>query len=164
MKKFNEENLMKAANNGDVNAMVDLGYMYNFIKLDFEKAEYWYQKALEQGEQEALLFIARLYEQKDIQKAAKYTTSEDLEVEYTLSEETIEWYEKALKFLDKNYKEHVEYAVLAAELLSGEDAFRIDLEKAYEYFKYAASQEDDEELEKTWIEIARKKVKEFNEK
>ena len=131
----NEKNLLILAQNGDANAMWKLGNMYYFPKCDFEKALYWYNQALENGNNDAIISIARVYEQIDIQKAAKDMPNDSSEIEYELSENTICWYQKALKFYEDHCLDKAEYACLAGDLLSDEDAIDVDFKRAFAYYQ-----------------------------
>ena len=144
----NEKNLLILAQNGDANAMWKLGNMYYFPKCDFEKALYWYNQALENGNNDAIISIARVYEQIDIQKAAKDMPNDSSEIEYELSENTICWYQKALKFYEDHCLDKAEYACLAGDLLSDEDAIDVDFKRAFAYYQFAANIDSDDEFEK----------------
>ena len=147
----NENQLLECAQNGDANAMWKLGNMYYFPKCDFEKALYWYNQALENGNNDAIISIARVYEQIDIQKAAKDMPNDLSEIEYELSEDTILWYQKALDFYENHCLDKVEYACLAGDLLSDEDAIEVDFKRAFAYYQFAANIDSDDELEKFFI-------------
>ena len=141
-----EEILLEKAQNGDVQAMLELGRYYNFPLVDYEKALFWYEKALEKGCYDAYMDIAYLYEQLDIQRAYRLNPNSE-SVNYNLSIETINWYLKALEYYENNYKCNTEYAYKAAYLLSDdEEAIQMNYEKALKYYLYAADMEDDSDL------------------
>ena len=152
--KTKEEMLLEKAQNGDVQAMLDLGRIYYFPKLDFEKSLNWFQKAIDYGCNDALIEIARVYEQLDIQKASRFIEDRNNNViDYELSIETISWYLKALEYYENNYQKSAQYACLAAELLSDEEeAISIDYEKAFQYYLYAANMEDKDD---PYVDVAR---------
>ena len=135
--------LLEKAQNGDAQAMFELGCYYFLVpRCEYEKALYWYEKAYENGNNDAIYSIARIYEHHDIQKA--YELNNDFTT-YYLSENTIDWYEKALDYFDANYQNNLMNAFTAAELLSDPDeAIRIDYEKAFKYYLAAADMEYDE--------------------
>ncbi len=147
----NLKELFKSAAAGDVDAMLDLVrfYIYNF---DFENALMWLKKSLEQGCNDSILEIARLYEYRDISNS-KQKDGVVTDVEYSI--ETIEWYQKALDFYETHYQEKTEYAFNAGELLSGVDVIENDHEKAFGYFLYLANLQDEEDV---LVKIARRRV------
>ena len=147
----NEKDLLILAQNGDANAMWKLGNMYYFPKCDFEKALYWYNQALENGNNDAIISIASVYEQIDIQKAAKDMPNDSSEIVYELSENTILWYQKALDYYEDHCLDKAEYACLAGDLLSGEDAIDVDFKRAFAYYQFAANIDSNDELEKFFI-------------
>ena len=83
-----EEILLEKAQNGDAQAMLDLGRYYYFPLNDYEKALFWYEKALEMGCYDAYMDIAYLYEQLDIQRAYRFNPNSE-SINYNLSIETI---------------------------------------------------------------------------
>ncbi len=139
--------LLEKAQNGDAQAMFDLGSLYFLLpRCEFEKAIYWYEKALEHGNNDAIYWLAQVYEQIDIQRAFRLNPNSE-SVTYNLSIETMEWYLKALEYYENNYKVKSEYAYQAAILLSDdEEAIKIDYEKAFNYFLYAADKENDSDI------------------
>ena len=151
MKNERENQLLECAQNGDATAMWKLASMYHFPNREFEKALYWYKKAVENGFNDAILSIAMIYEQMDIQKAFQKGPKAN-PISYDLSETTIEWYKKALDFYESNYLNNPEYACLAAELLSDEDAIEINFEKAFNYYHHAANVEN--QPDNPWVNIA----------
>jgi len=70
------EQLLKKANNGDIQAQYDIGDMYEWgkgVEQDSEKAIKWYTVAAEQGHIESQNALANLYnEQKDYSEAVKW--------------------------------------------------------------------------------------------
>lgn len=108
MKTEKEKTLLELAQKGDVCAMKELGDLYYFPICDFESSLNWYKKALENGDKDVLFDIAKVYEQLDIQNAAKNMPEGDELIEYELSDITLEWYEKALSNYENNYNEKLE--------------------------------------------------------
>lgn len=98
MEIYNEKLLLELAQNGDAKAMLKLGNYYYFPKLDFDSSFNWYQKALDNGNNDALICMARLYEQMDIQAVARLLPENSESVDYELSDTTIERYEKAFEY------------------------------------------------------------------
>lgn len=145
------ELLIKKANNGDGNAMIEVGNYYYLPLCDFEKALYWYKKAYENGNNDALIFIAQTYEQLDLQKAAHQTTSNNKTIEYELSENTMEWYMKALNYCESDL-ENMKNIYIAAELLSSEDAIQVDFNQAFQYYQMITNNQDSKN--KVWIKLA----------
>ena len=139
--------LLEKAQNGDAQAMFELGSYYFLLpRCEFEKAIHWYEKALEHGNNDAIYWLARVYEQIDIQRAARLQPNGEV-VTYNLSIETINWYLKALEYYENNYQLKTEYAYQAGILLSDdEEAIRFDYEKAFNYFLYAADKEDESDI------------------
>ena len=82
------------------------------IKTTFNGSELesfsWYKKALESGDKDVLFDIAKVYEQIDIQNAAKNMPEGDELIEYELSDITLEWYKKELSNYENNYNEKYE--------------------------------------------------------
>ena len=144
--------LLEKAQNGDAQAMFELGSYYFLLpRCEFEKAIYWYEKALENGNDEAIYWLARVYEELDIQKASKLNPNSEF-ITYELSENTKNWYLKALDYFETIYQDNPMYAVTAAELLSDpEDAIMIDYEKAFKYYLAVADMEYDDYI---WVNIA----------
>ena len=144
--------LLEKAQNGDAQAIFELGSYYFLLpRCEFEKAIYWYEKALENGNDEAIYWLARVYEELDIQKASKLNPNSEF-ITYELSENTKNWYLKALDYFETIYQDNPMYAVTAAELLSDpEDAIMIDYEKAFKYYLAVADMEYDDYI---WVNIA----------
>jgi len=69
-----EQNLLKAIDKGNVDAMFLLATLYHQKFKDNEKAEKYYLLAVEKGNVDAMLFLATSYHQefKDFEKAEKY--------------------------------------------------------------------------------------------
>jgi TPR repeat protein/nucleoside-triphosphatase THEP1 len=67
-----EEYYLKAIEEGNVDALLNLGYLYSEQK-EYGKAEKYYLKAIEKGDEYALFNLGNLYsEQKEYGKAEKY--------------------------------------------------------------------------------------------
>ena len=146
------EDLLKKAEDGNTDAMVDLALFYVYKDFDYENALMWLKRSFEHGNHDAILEIARVYECMDIKKS-KQIDGVVMDIEY--SSETIEWYQKALNFYEEHYKDKTEYAFTAGELLSGEDVIEMDHEKAFGYFLYLAHLQDEEDV---IVKIARRRV------
>ena len=144
--------LLEKAQNKDAQAMFELGSYYFLLpRCDEEKAFYWFEKAYENGNNDATYWIARVYEELDIQKASKLNPNSEF-ITYELSENTKNWYLKALDYFEDNYQDNPMYAVIAAQLLSDpDDSFMIDYEQAFKYYLTAADMEYDDYV---WVNIA----------
>lgn len=59
--KFNIEEALQMANNGDAAAQLAVGIYYIDVTPDNEKFKYWIEKAAQQNHAEALCLIARMY-------------------------------------------------------------------------------------------------------
>ena len=149
--KAKKQILSEKAQNGDVQAMFELGSLYFLYECKFEKAISWYKKALENGNHDAILWIAKVYEQLDIQKSFKDNSNSD---EYELSDHTNYWYDKAFEYYENNYKNNAQNAVTLAELLSDEDAIKIDYKKAFNLYLHAANINDND----IYVKIACERV------
>lgn len=113
----------KAANQGDIDAMVSLGTIYYSggedygIRKDFNKAFHYYSNAAHDGDSEAQLYLAIMY-----------LRGEGVERDY---EKAFEWTEKSAK---------QGYAPAQNELGKAYEQMKQDYNKAIEWYKKAAAQ------------------------
>ncbi|MBL0439807.1 sel1 repeat family protein [Aeromonas caviae] len=80
------KNILRKAHDGDVNAMLDLGLIYQdgiIVPKDYELAKFWYEMAVEGGDTSVLRYLGAMYEhglgvQQDLDYAHKcYQTAAD---------------------------------------------------------------------------------------
>ena len=154
------EGVLNLAENGNIYAMVELGYYYrkNEINKNYEEAIKWYSKATEQGYVEAQCALGYMYYngegvERDYKKAVEWY-SKAAEQEYALAEvwlgflykngEGVEQdYEKAVEWFRKSAEQgYVSAQSELADMYYSGYGVEQDYEKAVELYRKAAEQGD----------------------
>ena len=115
------EEVLYLAENGNIYAMVELGYYYrkNEINKNYEEAIKWYSKATEQGYVEAQCALGYMYYngegvERDYKKAVEWY-SKAAEQEYALAEVWLGFLYKNGEGVEQDYEKAVEWYRKSAE-------------------------------------------------